>query len=154
MVTGVDLIEQQLRVASGEKLGMSQRDIQPKGHVIECRINAEDPDRDFQPSPGLVERFVPPGGPGVRMDTHCYSGYRIPPNYDSMIGKLLVYGDDRDAAIRRMKRALDEFVVEGVKTTIPFLRSILGHSDFQSGEHDTGFVERYYAGRTAQVGAR
>ncbi len=154
MVTGVDLIQQQLKVASGEKLAISQRDIQSRGHVIECRINAEDPERDFQPSPGLVEQFVAPGGPGVRMDSHCYSGYRIPPNYDSMIGKLLVHGADRPEAIRRMMRALDEFVVEGPKTTIPFLRDILAHSDFQSGEHDTGFVERYYSNRSAQAGGR
>ena len=153
MVTGVDLIQQQLKVASGEKLSIAQKEIQPRGHVIECRINAEDPERDFQPSPGLVKLFVPPGGPGVRMDSHCYSGYRIPPNYDSMIGKLLVHGVDRPAAIRTMMRALDEFVVEGVSTTIPFLRNILGHSDFQSGNHDTGFVERYYAGHSSQVGS-
>ena len=147
MVTGVDLIHQQLRVASGEKLGISQKEIQPKGHVIECRINAEDPERDFQPSPGLIESFVPPGGPGVRVDSHCYSGYRIPPNYDSMIGKLLVHRSDRDLAIRTMMRALDEFVIDGPRTTAPFLRNILSHSDFRQGEHDTGFVERYFSSR-------
>jgi acetyl-CoA carboxylase biotin carboxylase subunit len=96
------------------------------------------------PSPGKIELFVPPGGPGVRLDSHCYSGYRIPPNYDSMIGKLLAHRSRRDIAIRTMLRALDEFVIEGVQTTIPILRSILSHSDFRSGDHDTGFVERYY----------
>lgn len=154
MVTGVDLIQQQLKIASGEKLGISQREVQQRGHVIECRINAEDPERDFQPSPGLVTRYVTPGGPGVRIDSHCYSGYRIPPNYDSMIGKLLAHGTDRPAAIRIMLRALDEFVVEGPRTTIPLLRDILDHADFRSGEHDTGFVERYFSNRSAQAGAR
>ncbi|MEM7516954.1 MAG: acetyl-CoA carboxylase biotin carboxylase subunit [Planctomycetota bacterium] len=145
MATGFDLIQEQLKMASGQKLGHSQREIKPRGHVIECRINAEDPDRDFQPSPGLIESFVPPGGPGVRVDTHCYSGYRIPPYYDSMIGKLLVHRSTREEAIRTMRRALDEFVIEGPKTTIPLLRRILDHSDFASGKHDTGFVERYFS---------
>jgi acetyl-CoA carboxylase biotin carboxylase subunit len=144
MVTGIDLIQQQILVASGEKLAFSQGDIRCQGSAIECRINAEDPERDFLPSPGRIDLFVPPGGPGVRVDSHCYSGYRIPPNYDSMIGKLLVHRSRRDLSIRTMLRALDEFVVEGVKTTVPLLRSILSHSDFRSGEHDTGFVERYY----------
>jgi acetyl-CoA carboxylase biotin carboxylase subunit len=144
MVTGIDLIQQQLLVASGERLAFAQSDIKVSGSAIECRINAEDPERDFMPSPGKIELFVPPGGPGVRIDSHCYSGYRIPPNYDSMIGKLLAHRSRRDVAIRTMLRALDEFVIDGVKTTIPILRSILSHSDFRSGDHDTGFVERYY----------
>jgi len=144
MVTGVDLIQQQILIASGEHLAFSQSDVKVSGSAIECRINAEDPDRDFMPSPGKIELFVPPGGPGVRLDSHCYSGYRIPPNYDSMIGKLLSHRARRDIAIRTMLRALDEFVIEGVRTTIPILRSILSHSDFRSGDHDTGFVERYY----------
>ncbi len=144
LVTGIDLIQQQLRIAAGEKLGFAQKDIEFRGHAIECRINAEDPDKDFQPSPGKIEMFVPPGGPGVRLDSHCYSGYRIPPNYDSMIGKLLVHRPRRDLAIKTMLRALDEFVIEGVKTTIPLQRSVLSHSDFRAGDHDTGFVERYY----------
>ena len=145
MVTGLDLIQAQLRVAGGEPLGFSQDDVQMRGHAIECRINAEDPDRDFQPSPGRVELFVPPGGPGVRIDSHCYSGYRIPPNYDSMIGKLLACRDNRRQAIATMLRALDEFVILGPKTTIPIHRRILTHSDFRAGEHDTGFVERYFS---------
>lgn len=147
MVTGTDLIQLQLRVASGEELPMRQEDVTLTGHTIECRINAEDPDRDFQPSPGLVSLFVPPGGPGVRVDSHVYSGYRIPSNYDSMIGKLLVHRPTRDEAITTMLRALDEFVIEGVKTTIPLHRRILMHSDFQAGRHDTGFVERYFSNR-------
>jgi acetyl-CoA carboxylase biotin carboxylase subunit len=144
LVTGIDLIQQQIRVAAGEKLGFTQEDIRFQGHAIECRINAEDPDRDFQPSPGKIELFVPPGGPGVRLDSHCYSGYRIPPNYDSMIGKLLVHRPRRDLSIKTMLRALDEFVIQGPKTTIPLQRNILSHSDFRAGDHDTGFVERYF----------
>jgi len=146
MICGLDLIQEQLRMAAGEKLSFTQDDIVQSGHVIECRINAEDPARDFQPSPGLVELFVPPGGPGVRVDSHCYSGYRIPPNYDSMIGKLLVHRPTREAAIRTMVRALDEFVVEGPKTTIPLLRDVMLHPDFGGSVHDTGFVERYFSG--------
>ena len=144
LVTGLDLIQQQILVASGERLAFSQADVKVSGAAIECRINAEDPERDFMPSPGRIDLFVPPGGPGVRLDSHCYSGYRIPPNYDSMIGKLLAHRSRRDLAIRTMLRALDEFAIEGVKTTIPIQRSILSHSDFRSGDHDTGFVERYY----------
>ena len=144
MVTGVDIIQQQIRLASGESLGLRQKDIVARGHVIECRINAEDPEKDFQPSPGLIKTFVPPGGPGVRVDSHCYSGYRVPPHYDSMIGKLLVHRNTREEAIATMSRALGEFVIEGPKTTIPFLMDILEHSDYRRATHDTGFVERYY----------
>jgi acetyl-CoA carboxylase biotin carboxylase subunit len=146
LVTGIDLIQQQLLVASGSALAFQQEDVRYQGHALECRINAEDPDKDFQPSPGRLELFVPPGGPGVRVDTHCYTGYRIPPNYDSMIGKLLTHRADRRSAIATMLRALDEFVVEGVKTVIPLHRKVLTHSDFIAGEHDTGFVERYFSG--------
>jgi acetyl-CoA carboxylase biotin carboxylase subunit len=144
LVTGIDLIQEQIRLAAGEGLGYGQDEIMMRGHALECRINAEDPDRDFQPSPGRLDSFVPPGGPGVRVDSHCYSGYRIPPNYDSMMAKLLVHRSDRSRALRTMLRALDEFVVEGPKTTIPLLRRILRHSDFRSSTHDTGFVERYF----------
>jgi len=154
MVTGVDLIQQQLRLASGEPLSFTQEDLTQTGHAIECRINAEDPDRDFQPSPGLIDLFVPPGGPGVRVDSHGYSGYRIPPNYDSMIGKLLAHRSDREQAIRTMIRALDEFVVEGPKTTIPLLRKVMTHPDFRTSSHDTGFVERYFGARPATAPAR
>jgi acetyl-CoA carboxylase biotin carboxylase subunit len=145
MVTGIDLIQEQLKIASGLPLGFEQDDVKFQGHAIECRINAEDPDRDFKPSPGRVELYVPPGGPGVRVDSHCYSGYRIPPNYDSMIGKLLAHRSNRRQAIATMLRALDEFVIVGPKTTIPIHRRILTHSDFRAGEHDTGFVERYFS---------
>ena len=145
MVSGVDLIQEQIRTAAGLPLRVRQKDIQPSGHCIECRINAEDPARNFQPSPGLVTSFVPPGGPGVRVDSHCYGGYRIPPNYDSMVGKLLVHRPTRDEAISTMLRALDEFVVEGVATTIPILKEILDNAEFRSGAHDTGFVERWFA---------
>jgi acetyl-CoA carboxylase biotin carboxylase subunit len=150
-VTGIDLVQKQIQIASGEPLGFSQEDIRPEGHAIECRINAEDPDRDFQPSPGMIDLFVPPGGPGVRVDSHCYSGYRIPADYDSMIGKLLVHRPDRRQAIATMLRALDEFVIRGPKTTIPILRRILTHSDFRAGEHDTGFVERYFSNTPPRI---
>ncbi len=153
MVTGIDLIQQQILIAGGERLALSQGDVKFQGHAIECRINAEDPDNAFQPSPGLVDLFIPPGGPGVRVDSHVYSGYRIPPNYDSMIGKLIVHRGSRDAALRTMLRALDEFVVQGCKTTIPLHRKILAHSDFRAAEHDTGFVERYFGARPAAVGS-
>jgi acetyl-CoA carboxylase biotin carboxylase subunit len=143
MVTGVDLIREQILVAAGEKLSYRQEDIQLNGHCIECRINAEDPDRDFQPSPGRIDMYVPPGGPGIRIDSHAYSGYRIPSNYDSMIGKLLAHRSNRDAAIRTMLRALDEFVIAGPRTTIPLLSKVLDHAEFRGSTHDTGFVERY-----------
>ncbi|MFT4537876.1 MAG: acetyl-CoA carboxylase biotin carboxylase subunit [Planctomycetota bacterium] len=152
LVTGIDLIHEQLRLAAGEPLGMTQSDIKVTGHAIECRINAEDPARDFQPSPGLLEAFVPPGGPGVRVDTHCYSGYRIPPNYDSMIGKLLTHRKDRDSAIQTMLRALGEFVITGPKSTIPLQYDILQHSDFKLGTHDTGFIEKYFSSQSASAG--
>ncbi len=145
LVTGFDLIQEQIRLAAGEPLGYRQEDVEFRGHAIECRINAEDPAHGFRPSPGRLESFVPPGGPGVRVDSHCYSGYRIPSNYDSMIGKLLVHRRTRPEAIRTMLRALGEFVVEGVQTVIPLHRAILEHSDFRAAEHDTGFVERYFA---------
>ncbi|MCY3002926.1 MAG: acetyl-CoA carboxylase biotin carboxylase subunit, partial [Planctomycetota bacterium] len=143
MVTGVDLIREQILVAAGEKLSYRQEDIQLNGHCIECRINAEDPERDFQPSPGRIDMYVPPGGPGIRVDSHAYSGYRIPPNYDSMIGKLLAHRSNRDAAIRTMLRALDEYVISGPRTTIPLLAKVLDHAEFRASTHDTGFVERY-----------
>ncbi len=145
MVTGLDLIQEQLLVAGGERLRFAQGDVRFSGHAIQCRINAEDPDKNFQPSPGRIELFVPPGGPGIRVDSHCYSGYTIPPNYDSMIGKLLAHRADRRSAIATMLRALDEFQIVGPKTVIPLHRKVLTHSDFRAGEHDTGFVERYFS---------
>lgn len=144
-VTGIDLIREQIRIATGEPLGYSQSDIVLQGHAIECRINAEAPDRNFAPSPGLVHFYQPPGGPGVRIDSHIYNGYTIPPYYDSMIGKLIVYGKDRAECITRCQRALSEFLIEGVDTTIPFIQTIMHKRDFIEGKYDTGFVEQILA---------
>ncbi len=142
MVTGVDLIKEQIRIAAGEPLGLRQKDILQIGHAIECRINAEDPSRNFAPSPGLISELRVPGGPGVRMDSHAYAGYRIPPNYDSMIGKLIVHRKTRLEAIATMKRALGEFHISPTKTTIPLHLQIMDNEYFRSGDVDTGFVER------------
>jgi acetyl-CoA carboxylase biotin carboxylase subunit len=146
-VTGLDLIKEQIKIASGQALSFKQKDVQQVGHAIECRINAEDPTRNFAPSPGLIEEFRPPGGPGVRLDTHAYAGYRIPPNYDSMIGKLIVHRRTRAEAIAVMKRALGEFYIAPTKTTIPLHLQIMDNQFFQSGEVDTGFVERQLLGK-------
>ena len=141
MLTGIDLVKEQIRVAAGEKL--SVKELPPlRGHVIECRVNAEDPARNFQPSPGKIEVFHPPGGPGVRLDTHVYAGYTVPPFYDSLIAKLVVQGRDRQEAIRRMHMALESFIIEGVTTTIPFLGRVMMHKKFQAGDVDTKFLER------------
>lgn len=142
LITGIDLIKEQIRIAAGEPLGYSQEDIRIDGWAIECRINAEDPDKNFMPHPGTVLRYHPPGGPGVRLDSAAYAGYKIPPFYDSMIGKLIVWGRDRDEAIRRMQRALDEFVIEGVPTTIPFHKKVLNNAFFRRGEVYTNFIQR------------
>jgi acetyl-CoA carboxylase biotin carboxylase subunit len=142
LVTGVDLIREQIRVAAGEKLRFAQRDIVPRGAAIECRINAEDPAHDFRPSAGTITRWQPPGGPGVRLDSHVVTGYRVPPNYDSMVAKLLVYQPTRAEAIAAMRRALREFVVEGIRTTIPLHQEIMNTAEFQSGRVDTTFIER------------
>jgi acetyl-CoA carboxylase, biotin carboxylase subunit len=147
MVTGIDLVKEQLRLAAGEKLGYGQRDIEIHGHAIECRINAEDPRAGFKPSPGRIGLFWSPGGIGVRVDSHAYSGYEVPPNYDSMIGKLIVHGRNRNGAILTMRRALDEFVIEGVKTTIPFYREIFAHSNFIAGDYDTSFIDTYFSSK-------
>jgi len=138
-ITGLDLIRQQIQIAMGKQLHRSE--YSTSGHAIECRINAEDPTNNFRPAPGRIEEFHPPGGPGVRIDTHAYSGYVVPPHYDSMIAKLIVHAPTREWAIRRMQRALDEFVIEGVATTIPFHKELLEHPAFASGEVDTHFVE-------------
>jgi acetyl-CoA carboxylase, biotin carboxylase subunit len=142
LVTGTDLIKLQIAIAAGEKLDLKQRTIPCNGSSIEVRINAEDPANNFRGCPGKITRFIPPGGAGVRFDSHAHEGYVIPPNYDSMIGKLIVHRPTRDEAIACMKRALDEFVIEGVKTTIPLARDILNHTVFQTGAGDTKFVER------------
>jgi len=141
MITGVDLVKEQIRVAAGEKLKLAQKDISCNGHAIECRINAEDPDNNFMPSPGKVTMYHPPGGFGVRVDSHLYTGYSVPPYYDSLIAKLIVHADDRRQAIARMRRALGEFIVEGMKTTIPFHLKVLDNPDFQKGEYSTKFIE-------------
>jgi acetyl-CoA carboxylase biotin carboxylase subunit len=141
MITGVDLVKQQLLVASGEVLQIKQEDIIPKGHSIECRINAEDPN-NFMPSPGRVERFHQPGGLGIRVDSHVYGGYTVPPHYDSMIGKLIVHGEDRATAISRMTGALEEMVIEGIKTNIPLQRRILTDEAFVAGGADIHYLEK------------
>jgi acetyl-CoA carboxylase biotin carboxylase subunit len=146
-VTGIDLIKEQIRIASGLPLSIKQKDVPQIGHALECRINAEDPARNFAPSPGLIEEFRAPGGPGVRLDSHAYAGYRIPPNYDSMIGKLIVHRPTRAEAIAVMKRALLEFHVAPIKTTIPLHLQIMDNPHFQSGDVDTGFIERVMLGK-------
>ncbi|MFD0943613.1 acetyl-CoA carboxylase biotin carboxylase subunit [Savagea faecisuis] len=143
MITGVDLIKEQIRVASGEKLQYKQKDIQFNGWSIECRINAENAAKNFMPSPGKIEMYMPPGGFGVRVDSAVYNGYTIPPYYDSMVAKLIVHANTREEAIERMKRALDEFLIEGVHTTIPFHSKVMEHPVFKSGDFDTKFLETY-----------
>ena len=142
LITGIDIVKTQIRVAAGEKLGFSQKDVTRSGHAIEVRINAEDPARNFAPSPGLIAQFDPPGGLGVRMDTHCYSGYRVPPNYDSMIAKLIVYKKTRSEAIATLKRALAEFRVDPIKTTIPLHAQLMNNGNFIKSDVDIHFVER------------
>jgi acetyl-CoA carboxylase biotin carboxylase subunit len=150
MVTGIDLVREQIRVAAGEPLRFSQNDIVFRGSAIECRINSEDPAADFRPSPGTITYWQPPGGPGVRLDTHVISGYRVPPNYDSLLAKLIVYQPTRAEAIATMRRALREFVVRGVKTTIPLLREIFDHPAFIEGKVDTTFIERTFRPKAAK----
>ncbi|MGF1582057.1 MAG: acetyl-CoA carboxylase biotin carboxylase subunit [Gemmataceae bacterium] len=142
LVTGVDLVREQIRVAAGERLSFEQEDVKLRGVAIECRINAEDPSADFRPSPGKITRWIPPGGPGVRLDTHASQGYKIPPNYDSLIAKLLVYQPTREEALACMRRALREFVVEGIQTTISLHREIFHNTAFIDGKVDTKFIER------------
>ncbi len=141
-VTGLDLVAEQIRVAAGETLSLTQEQVRLRGHSIECRINAEDPAHNFRPSPGRIEFLHFPGGPGVRVDSHLYQGYSIPSNYDSMIGKLIVWADDRPRALARMRRALEEMVVEGLKTTAPFHLQVLAHPAFRAGDVNTAFLER------------
>ncbi len=142
--THIDLVKLQIRIASGEKLPLQQKDLQFYGHAIECRVNAEDPINNFRPSPGKVTSFHVPGGPGVRVDTHVYAGYVIPPYYDSMIAKVITFANTREGAIRKMEIALGEFVVEGVTTTIPLLLNILAHPDFLQGNYNTRFIETHW----------
>ena len=140
-VTGVDLVKAQIRVAAGEPLGFKQEDVRINGHAIECRINAEDPEQDFAPSPEKIRALRLPAGPGVRVDTHIYAGYTVPHYYDSLLAKLIVHDHTREAAVARMQRALEEFDAEGIETTVAFLKRILHERDFQTGHYDTGFVE-------------
>jgi acetyl-CoA carboxylase biotin carboxylase subunit len=148
MVTGIDIVQEQIRIAAGEKLRMRQRDIVPKGHAIECRINAEDPFK-FTPSPGRISGWHPPGGPGVRVDSHAYNGYFVPPNYDSMIGKVICYGDTRGQALARMRIALSEMVVEGIQTNIPLHRELLLDEKFVLGGTSIHYLEKRIAARHA-----
>jgi acetyl-CoA carboxylase biotin carboxylase subunit len=150
MITGIDLVKEQIRVAAGEKLSVSV--LPPlRGHVIECRVNAEDPQRNFQPSPGRIDTFHPPGGPGVRLDTHVYAGYTVPPYYDSLIAKLIVQGRDREEALKRMQIALESFILEGVTTTSPFLAKVMQHPQFMAGDVDTKWLEREFDGLKAEL---
>ena len=143
MVTDIDIVREQLKIAMGEKLSYTQKDVCMNGHAIECRINAEDTDKDFLPCAGKIEGYVAPGGFGVRVDSHCYQGYTVPPYYDSLLAKLICRGKTREEARRRMYRALREYVITGVKTTIPFCLGIIENETFKSGHFDTGFIEEY-----------
>jgi len=153
-VTGIDIVKEQIRIAAGEELGYDQKDIQFTKHAIECRINAEDPFNNFQPCPGRIEFMHVPGGLGVRVDKHVYSGYTIPPYYDSMLAKLICYGPDRKTALDRMSRALDEFIIRGVKTTIPLHKVILKDPNFRRGRYSTAFIERLMESTQPLVGVK
>jgi len=142
MVTGIDLIAEQLHIAGGDPISIKQEDIQLRGHAIECRINAEDSTHNFRPSPGQITGWLPPGGPGVRIDSHVYTGYDIPPFYDSLIGKVIAWGHNRDAALKRMKRALNECAVTGIPTTVAFHLELLNREEFLRGDVHTKFVEQ------------
>jgi acetyl-CoA carboxylase biotin carboxylase subunit len=142
MCTNFDLVKEQIRVAAAEPLSFVMNGHRLRGHAIECRVNAEDPARNFQPSPGLITAYHPPGGPGVRVDTHIYAGYTVPPYYDSLLAKVIVHGNTRAEALARMRQALDSFIIEGVTTTIPFLGRVMRHPDFIEGKIDTKFLER------------
>ncbi len=146
LITRFDLVQEQIRIAAGAPLSRTQDQVRFEGHAIECRINAEDPEKGFRPSPGVIDAYVPPGGPWVRVDSHVYPGYSIPPNYDSMIAKLIVWAEDRDKAIARMQRALGEYAITGVKTTIPLHEKILDNAFFRKGEVYTNFLQRRILG--------
>ncbi len=153
-VTGIDIVKEQIRIAAGEQLEYEQKDIVPLKHAIECRINAEDPFNNFQPCPGRIDFLCTPGGHGVRVDTHVYAGYTIPPHYDSMIAKLICYGRDRRVAMDRMARALDEFIIRGVKTTVPLHKLILKDPNFRRGRYSTSFIDRLLAASQPLVPAK
>jgi acetyl-CoA carboxylase biotin carboxylase subunit len=141
-VYGCDLVKEQIRIAAGEPLSKHVAHAEPRHHAIQCRINAEDPGKNFQPSPGRIKFYYAPGGRGVRIDSHAYTGYVVPPHYDSLISKIITVGATRTNAIDRMRRALDEYYITGIKTTVPFHAAIMRNGDFREGHYDTGFVER------------
>ena len=144
MISQIDIVREQILVASGEKLSHTQDEVLLRGHAIECRINAEDSDNNFMPCPGKIDGYFAPGGFGIRVDSHVYPGYTIPPYYDSMIGKLICWGENRKQARRRMYQALKEYVITGIKTTIPFHQQIIEDEVFKSGKFNTGFIEDFY----------
>jgi acetyl-CoA carboxylase biotin carboxylase subunit len=150
-VTGIDLVKQQIMISMGEPLRISDKDLVMRGHAIECRINAEDPFDDFRPCPGRIEMYYSPGGRGVRVDSHAYAGYTIPSHYDSMIGKLITYGRDRREAMDKMSRALSEFLITGIKTTIPFEQAILQDPNFRRGVYSTNFIEQLLGGARREL---
>ncbi len=150
MITGIDLVNEQIRIAAGASLGFAQEDVTFSGHAIECRVNAENP-RTFRPSPGLIAYYHPPGGLGVRVDSAVYQGYRIPPHYDSLVGKLIVHGRTRTECLMRLRRALDEFVIDGIETTIPLFRDLVRNQDIQNGDYDIHWLEHYLAELPAEV---
>jgi acetyl-CoA carboxylase biotin carboxylase subunit len=152
-VTGLDLVKEQIRTAAGEPLSFSQAEVVWSGHAIECRVNAEDPERDFAPDSGLIDTWLAPGGPGIRVDTHLYPGYTMPPYYDSLLAKVIAWGRDRAEAIDRMQRSLRECRVAGVKTNIPFHLAVLSDPDFQEGRTTTDFVSRKLEARQVAVAA-
>jgi acetyl-CoA carboxylase biotin carboxylase subunit len=141
LITSLDLVKEQLRIAAGESMTLRQEEILPHGHAIECRITAEDADKGFRPQTGVIEKYLPPGGPGVRVDSHLYTGYEVPPHYDSLLAKLIVWAPTREEAIARMQRALDEYIIEGITTTIPFHQRLLKHERFMSGDTYTRFIQ-------------
>ena len=144
LVSGVDIIKEQIRIAAGEKLSFTQKDIRLSGHAIECRINAESPERGFMPSPGTITNLHFPGGNGIRIDTHVYQGYKLPPYYDSMIAKLIAYGKDRDEAVRKLRSALGETIIDGIDTNIDFAYELIKSPAFEKGHIDTGFIEKHF----------
>jgi acetyl-CoA carboxylase biotin carboxylase subunit len=147
LITGVDIVVEQIRLAAGEPLSFRQEDVTLRGHALECRVLAEDPDRGFLPCPGRIAAYQPPAGPGVRLDSHCYPGYAVPPDYDSLLAKVVTWGPDRHTAIRRMARALAEYRIEGVATNIPFLRQLMAHPDFLAGHFHTHWLEETFLAR-------
>jgi len=151
MITGIDLVNEQIRIASGASLGFTQRDVELRGHAIECRINAEH-HATFRPSPGRIDYFHTPGGLGVRVDSAAYQGYTIPPHYDSLIGKLIVHGRNRNEAMLRLRRTLDEFIIEGIDSTLPLFRSLVRDTDIQNGDYDIHWLERYLSAMQPEEG--